>query len=286
MANKNPVQKFIVEKLDSPTRLDKTIRTRFPGWGRRAVSRILNNRQVRVNGKTVWLGSWKVRSGDRIEIINPPEDKPHAPNKFKGRWLVADEGDLIVVSKPAGLLAQATRAGGGDNLLSLAQKRFRETLHLFHRLDRDTSGITLLTRPGPVNAYLDVAFKERLVEKEYIAVVSTLGELEQSGEIRVYMDRHTHRPDMMQVVERGGQFSLTRYVVESKCDMGIRVRLFPDTGRTHQLRVHLAHLGAPIVGDRLYSGKFYDRLLLHAERLAVPAMDSYPVREWQVRPEY
>ena len=286
MANKKPIQKFIVEKPDIPVRLDKAIRARFPDWGRRAVSKILNNRQVRVNGKTVWLGSWKVMPGDQIEISNPPGGKPQTTTHFNERWLVADEGDLIVVSKPAGMLAQATRAGGIDNLLSLAQERFREKLHLFHRLDRDTSGIILLTRPGPVNAYLDTAFKERQVAKEYIAVVSDMGNLDQSGEIKVYLDQHTHRSDMMQVVEHGGKFSLTRYAVESQSATGIRVRLYPDTGRTHQLRVHLAHLGAPIIGDRLYSGKFHDRLLLHAERLALPAADSYPARKWRDKPEF
>lgn len=278
--DKKPTKAFTLAEHDSPIRLDKAIRRSFPDWGRRAVSQILQKRQVRVNGKTVWLGSWQVSPGDRIEISNPPEDKTNAPAKFKDRWLVADEGDLIVVSKPAGLLSQATRAGGSDNLLSLAQERFGERLHLFHRLDRDTSGLMLLTRPGPVNAYLDKAFKERKVVKEYVAVVASRGELEGSGEIRVFLARHDHRPDMMQVVARGGKFSFTRYQIEAETETGIHLRLFPDTGRTHQLRVQLAHLGAPIIGDRLYGGKFYHRLLLHAERITLPAGDSFPPRTW------
>jgi len=274
---------FRVEQPDETGRLDKVIRDRFPEWGRRVVSQLLQQRQVRVNGKTVWMGSWKVNTGDRIEISGPPENKPKMHTRFDPGWLVEDAGDVIVICKPAGLLSQAVRPGGEDNLVSLAQAFFGDKVRLFHRLDRDTSGLCLLTRPGAVNAYLDQQFKQRTVVKEYRAQVADRGRLETSGQIRLYLERHARRPDMMQVVERGGKFSLTDYRLEGEDAAGIHVWLQPHTGRTHQLRVHLAHLQAPIIGDRLYGGGKASRLMLHAERIALPADGDFPAREWTVR---
>jgi RluA family pseudouridine synthase len=277
---------FLVGGKLNEVRLDKAIREEFPDWGRRAVSQLLQNRQVRVNGKTVWMGSWKVKPGDQIEISQPPAGKPETPAVFNPTWLVVDEGDLLVVCKPAGLLSQAARAGGKDNLLSLAQEYFGTEVRLFHRLDRDTSGLCLLTRPGPVNAYLDGAFKQRQVIKEYRALLASPGRLEEQGQIRLYLSQHDQRPDMMQVVERGGQFSLTDYKIVGQTEGAWQVWLRPHTGRTHQLRVQLAYLGAPILGDRMYGGREAPRLMLHAERIALPEEGDFSAREWSCPAEF
>jgi RluA family pseudouridine synthase len=273
---------FVVEGLGTPTRLDKVLRAQFPQWGRRAIKTTLNTRKVRVNGKTVWLGSWEVVNGDRIVVTSPPTDKPLAPNIFEDAWIVSEEEDLIAVDKPAGLRSQATRAGGGDNLLSLAEARFGE-VHLFHRIDRDTSGICLLTRPGPVNAYLDQAFKAGTVEKEYLAVVKGSNRLEKRGVITARLDTHPHRRDRMVVVQRGGQHAETRYEVVETLETGALVRLWPVTGRAHQLRVHMQFMGAPILGDRLYGGgeKEALRLMLHAHKLVLPEGEGFPKRAYQ-----
>jgi RluA family pseudouridine synthase len=287
---KQPTEiRFTVEGITGEVRLDKVLKDRFPRWGRQAVGKVINGRQVKVNGKTVWLASWKVCSGDQITVTDPPSDKPSGPDRFKDSWIVAEEEDLIVVDKPAGLRSQATRAGGTDNLLSLAQARFSE-VSLFHRLDRDTSGLCLLTYPGPVNAYLDQAFKQRLVKKEYLAVVGNLGELQDQGVITAALAPHTKRRDMMKVAPQGKkvinrQSAETRYQVEGQVEKGFLVRLWPVTGRTHQLRVHLAHFGAPIMGDLLYGGDKADRLMLHAVRLVLPETEKFPRREYLSKAE-
>jgi RluA family pseudouridine synthase len=284
MGKQPAVIRFTVEEIDGEARLDKVLKERFPRWGRQAVGKVINGRRVKVNDRLVWLASWKVRNGDKISVSNPPTDKPGGPDKFDESWIVAQEKELIVVDKPAGLRSQATRAGGTDNLLSLAQARFGE-VNLFHRLDRDTSGLCLLTRPGPLNANLDTVFKQRLVEKEYIAVVTNLGELQDQGMITAALTTHAKRRDMMQVARQGvkginRQSAETRYHLEGPVEKGFLVRLWPITGRTHQLRVHLAHLGAPILGDRLYGGGKAHRLMLHAVRLVLPEVDEFPRREY------
>ncbi|MEZ4737016.1 MAG: RNA pseudouridine synthase [Caldilineaceae bacterium] len=138
-----------------------------------------------------------------------------------------------------------------------------------------------MTRPGPINQYLDHAFKEGLVQKEYLAVVAKPNQLTQSGVIDARLDSHSQRRDMMTVVMRGGKAAVTRYAIVAENKERQLVRLWPETGRTHQLRVHLAHLNAPILGDRLYGrADSATRLLLHAHRITLPDLDDFPSRTY------
>lgn len=272
---------IVVHELAKPTRLDRVLRDCFPNWGRQAVQQLITSKGVKVNGRAVWLASWQVQNGDRLEIAQPPQAKPAPLAHFEERWLIGVEDDLIVVNKPEGLLAEAPRWRPAANLLDLAQARFGELI-LFHRLDRDTSGVVLLTRPGPINQVLDRAFKEGLVQKEYLAVVAKPNRLAASGVINARLDSHPQRRDMMTVVARGGQAAVTRYAVVEESQNRQLVRLWPQTGRTHQLRIHLAHLGAPILGDRLYGqADSAKRLLLHAQRITLPARCGFPERHYE-----
>ena len=88
-------EEFEVRGLDQPVRLDKALKTRFPEWGRSAIKSILNQKKVKVNSKTVWLGSWEVKDGDHIEVSDPPEDKPAGYARFDPAWVIVDQGDLI-----------------------------------------------------------------------------------------------------------------------------------------------------------------------------------------------
>ncbi len=274
--------RVVVKELTQPTRLDRVIRDCFPNWGRKAVQHLVNAGRVKVNGRKVWLGSWKIKNQDRLEIINPPAGKEPPPTRFNEAWVIAEEKELIVVNKPAGLLSHATRWTQAGNLLDLATSRFG-TLSLFHRLDRDTSGVMLLSRNGPINHYFDHIFKKRLVEKEYLAVVGAKNRLSASGVIQTYLDTHSKRRDMMEVVKRGGKYARTRYEVLSESAGKQVVRLWPETGRTHQLRIHLQHMNAPILGDRLYGTgeRSAKRLMLHAHRITLPALDKIPERVYR-----
>jgi len=271
--------------LEKPTRLDRFLRDRFPQWGRQAVQQLIGARKVKVNGQVVWLASWQVRNGDSVEIAETPTEKTPPPTQFDDRWIIAEETDLIAINKPAGLLSEPTRFTQTSNLLDLARARFGPVV-LFHRLDRDTSGVILLTRTSAINQYLDTAFKSRTIHKEYLAVVAKPNHLAHTGVIEARLGPHAQRHDMMRVVERGGQHALTRYEIVDEIIDGIGnqqlVRLWPETGRTHQLRVHLAHLGAPILGDRLYGLRpgQGERLLLHAGRIALPLAEKFPARAY------
>ncbi|CAN5467938.1 hypothetical protein BH10CHL1_BH10CHL1_30050 [soil metagenome] len=274
---KAPQTQFVLHQLEKPTRLDRLLRDRFPFAGRQTVQQLIAARKVKVNGQIVWLASWQVKQGDRVEIAEAPPEKIAPPAHFEESWIIAEEAALIAINKPAGLLSEPSRATATSNLLDLARARFGPVI-LFHRLDRDTSGVVLLTRPGPINQYLDAAFKSHTIRKEYRAVVSAPNQLMHSGVIEARLDTHPQRRDMMTVVPRGGQHAVTRYEIADEKAGQQLVRLWPETGRTHQLRVHLAHMGAPILGDRLYGPRprADQRLMLHACRIELPAAEGYP----------
>ena len=284
--------------------------------GRSAVGKFINGGGVRVNGRVVRLSSWEVDENDRLDFARAvpqgPDgrplpsvlgaqagrggpggtdgpaiaDGPDGPAIADGTdergawawteaWLVADDGDLVVLDKPSGLRAEPVRPSDDRaNLLALARTRFGPSLVLAHRLDRDTSGLLIATRPGSIRSVLDAAFKAHGVEKTYEAVVSSPGRLADHGEINARIGPAPK--GRMQVVARGGEWARTRYTRD-----GVRVSLEPETGRTHQLRVHLASMDAPILGDRLYEGGPADRLHLHAARLGLP--DG---RGWGRPPEF
>jgi 23S rRNA pseudouridine1911/1915/1917 synthase len=274
-----------IRGLAQPTRLDRALRTAYPQAGRQAVQRLIGAGQVAVNGRTVRLSSWLVRNGDRLALLAEPPAKPAQPIAFDDGWIIAQDDDLLAVNKPAGLLSEPTRVPGAANLLDLATARFGP-LTLFHRLDRDTSGVVLLTSGGPINRYLDAAFKAGAVQKEYLAVLALPNRLAAEGVIDGRLRTHPNRRDMMVVAERGGQRAVTRYQIIGE-DQGLQwVRLWPETGRTHQLRVHLASLGAPIVGDRLYNPAWQQagRLMLHAWRITLPAVTGWPERVFTALP--
>ena len=277
----------LIARLSRPTRLDRFLRDQFPHAGRQAVQRLISGGKVRLNGQFVRLSSWEVVTGDRIELAEAPLAKTPGPAAFDDAWVVAEEPELIVVNKPSGLLSQATRFATAANLLDLARQRFGEVV-LFHRLDRDTSGLLLLSRPGAINKYLDEAFKGHGVQKEYVAVVRSKtrrgsNRLQQSGMIDNHLGPHPKRRDQMAIVRSGGRRAITRFAVEAEAQGRQLVRLWPETGRTHQLRVHLASLDAPIIGDRLYGPppQAEERLMLHAQRIHLPASGNFPARVYE-----
>lgn len=276
-----PHSSLLVRGLAGPVRLDRFLRDAYPEAGRQAINRLIGGDQVTVNGQTVRLNSWLVRNGDRLTLLAAPPAKPIQIAGFDDAWIIAVDDELLAVNKPAGLLSEPARAAGAVNLLELASARFGP-LTLFHRLDRDTSGVVLLTRGRAINRYLDAAFKAGAVRKEYLALTTAPNRLAGQGIIDARIGPHPSRRDMMVVTARGGWRAVTRYEVVAQVEGVQWLRLWPETGRTHQLRVHLAHLAAPILGDRLYrpEPRGADRLMLHAGQITLPAAERWPERSF------
>jgi len=166
-----------------------------------------------------------------------------------------DDGEVLVVCKPTGLLTvPGRRPELQDCLWNRLRDRFPEReVKLVHRLDRDTSGLILFAFTRDAQATLGRQFERRKVHKEYVALVhGALSESEGTVEGPIRKDWSRHDMPFYTVCQEKGRSAVTRFRVEAREGEATRVRLFPETGRSHQLRVHMRHLGHPIVGDPIY----------------------------------
>lgn len=177
------------------------------------------------------------------------------------------DDQLLIVNKPAGLLSVPGRGDDKqDCLCARIQQRFPDAL-VVHRLDMATSGLMVFARGEAMQRELSRMFREREVTKRYVALVEGVLENE-VGEIDLPLIVDWPNRPKSKVDHESGKPSLTRYRLLGIEDGDSRVELEPITGRTHQLRLHLASIGHPIIGDTLYDGRKAERLMLHATRLA------------------
>ncbi len=215
---------------------------------------------------------------DRPFIYQPPADN--------GLAVLYKDDDILVLDKPSGLLSVPGKAEEHrDCLESRAQHRFPTALTV-HRLDMDTSGVMVMGLGKQAHRYLSIGFEKRRPKKSYIARVwGTVAEQEGVVDLPLICD-WPNRP-LQKVDQEGGKPSLTRWaLLEHEKESGgraiSRVRLMPETGRSHQLRVHMLSLGHPIVGDRFYAHdaawKAVPRLQLHAHSLTLHhPLDDQPM---------
>lgn len=180
-----------------------------------------------------------------------------------------EDGDVLIVDKPSGLLSVPGKGEDLQDCLITRLTRAFPTVRLVHRLDRDTSGVMVFALTEHAQKHLGQQFEARKVKKAYIARVSgCLREAQGEIDLPLIVD-WPNRP-RQKVCHETGKPSLTGYKRLSMSENESRVRLFPHTGRSHQLRVHLLAIGHPILGDPLYMPQDADnrpRLMLHAEEL-------------------
>ena len=190
--------------------------------------------------------------------------------------LIHEDAQIVVVDKPAGLLSVPGRGPHlADCLLTRLQEVFPDCL-LVHRLDRDTSGVMVFALTPHAQRHLGQQFEKRQARKSYVALVDgVLCEKSGTVDLPLIVDWE-NRPRQM-VCHETGKPALTDWRVLKQFENQSRVRLSPKTGRTHQLRVHMAALGHPILGDPLYADGVaadHDRMMLHSEELRLKHPDS------------
>jgi RluA family pseudouridine synthase len=254
-------RRFTVAR-DDPRALGQVIAARLSLTEREAVSRVaggaahVGSTRVTDPGAAVPLGA----------VVTVFEAAPSAPPPLVVRYR---DADVIVVEKPAGQPSQATRARQADALDARVQAELTADARLLHRLDADASGLVLFATSARARALLQVALERHQIARQYLALVD--GELAGEGRItlRIARDRADSRRRVA-LPERapGGQPAETQYRAIERRGAATLVALELLTGRTHQLRVHLAARGHPIVGDRLYGGRQASRLWLHASQLS------------------
>lgn len=278
---------FKISSEHASVRLDAYLASQIEGWSRARLQRLIENEDVLVNGKSS-KASYKLREQDEVEVelVAPVVDQ-FSPEDIPIEIVYEDE-TLVVVNKPAGLVvhpASGTPSGTLANALAyhFQQLPDRSGLRpgLVHRLDRDTSGLLVVAKTEAALENLSDQFRDRTVFKSYVALVHGRV-LNDSGKIDQPLARDPSNRTRMAVV-RGGRNSLTIYRVKRSYERFTLLDVELKTGRTHQIRVHLAWIKHPVVGDETYGGgrdntirdpqlrariRGLKRQFLHAEKLA------------------
>jgi 23S rRNA pseudouridine1911/1915/1917 synthase len=259
---------FCVDKSDTGKRLDAYIHERVNNYSRSLISQLIRDKHVSVSGEARKPG-YRVKSGDHIAV-----EIPHAkasvflPEPMDLSVIYEDEC-IIVIDKPPGLVVHPAPGHFSGTLVygllhhcpDLKGISGEIRPGIVHRLDKDTSGVIVCAKDGMSQLDLARQFKARIVRKEYIALV--LGELKaDSGKMDQPIGRHPSDRKKMSTRSKSSRIAETHWTIIDRFNGFSLVRVDLKTGRTHQIRVHFAAAGHPIVGDAVYSGKKTQRSAL------------------------
>jgi len=244
-----PSTHFEVGERDRGKRLDHFLHERIPGLSRARIQRAIEVR-VTLSWGVRARAATPVRPGGAVDVGHTPlvEDVVDVPLPILARG-----AGWLAVNKPAGIVVHPVNTVRENSLIRMLRRQEGSPdLRLAHRLDRETSGVLLVAEDAATASALSTAFAEGRVGKEYLAVVNgaIAGE---SGTIDLSIGEDAkRRVYVRREVKNGGERAVTRWRVERRLAAATLLRLFPETGRRHQLRVHLAAIGHPILGDILY----------------------------------
>jgi len=256
-------------------RLDKLLATRLPDLSRSKIERMIKSGAITVNGRAE-KPSYEARLGDVITIIETPEPTTLTAAAIPF-GVIHEDDDIIVVDKPVGLVTHPAPGHHGDTLVNGLLARFpslsgingNERPGIVHRIDKDTSGLLVVAKNDDAHRYLAAQLADHTISRTYIALVKGTIQ-EETATIKAPIGRHARFRKKMDVNIATGKAAVTRFKVKARYLGYTLLEVELETGRTHQIRVHLAYIGHPIVGDLLYGGKdplYHDGQLLHAFRL-------------------
>ena len=263
--------KFIIMLHIVPTkqRLDIHLSTSFdPSISRSLWQKYIKAGHVSVNHHVVTTPKFEVDETDEIAVNLPEQEQASAELP-----ILYEDDDVMVVNKPSGLL---THAKGGLSTEPTVAEIIRPKTSfasgtdrpgIVHRLDRDTSGVLIIAKTTEAAAHLQRQFAQRTTKKTYLAVTDGVPKLA-AAKIDLPIGRNPAAPSTFRV-DPNGKPAQTTYCVLTATDNQALIELKPTTGRTHQLRVHMAYLNTPILGDRVYGKPNASRLMLHAHKLEI-----------------
>lgn len=265
----NSVEVTGIKLKTGKVRADIALAQRYPEFSRAALAKLFTQSKVHLDDKVLKAGD-KIEPGSKLQADTSSLQKTGATLDLP---VLYEDDDCVVINKPAGVLTHAQGVLSAEGTVaSFLRSRSTglegERAGVVHRLDRATSGVIIGAKNQAALSWLQKQFAQRKTKKTYIAIVE--GQLKQpEAIIDMPIERNPKAPATFRVGVNG-KASVTRYKVLETGEHFSLVELKPETGRTHQLRVHLAHIGHPIVGDPLYgSGSYGDRLFLHALSLEI-----------------
>lgn len=250
---------YVVGQEGQEVRLDLFLSERLNGLSRSRIQALIKSEHIRVNDLPA-KASYKLRQGDRVIVSTPAPALPILEPEALHLGIIYEDESILVLNKPQGLVVHP---GPGHDRGTLVHGLLEHCGQLsgmggylrpgiVHRLDKDTSGLMVVAKNDRVHAFLSKQFKSGEVKKEYVALVNGLVEANE-GKIELPIGRHPSRRKEMAVVSAGGRPAITVWKTLERFQPGFSLlSVTLKTGRTHQIRVHLSHLGHPVVGDRVY----------------------------------
>lgn len=278
------------------------------GLSRNSVQHFIESSQILLNGKKE-SSSTKLKIGDEIsyETLETPKNDHILPENIP-LSIIYEDKDLLVIDKAVGMVVHpgaGVTSGTVSNAvmyyLGLTEESLDIRMGLVHRLDKDTSGVLLVAKNPVALDYYSSLFEHREVEKMYVCIVDegiskefkkgdfkiknskgkVIGQVKNLSENEIlvsgFMGRSLRDRKKMSLQESGSKDALKYSETRFKLVDDHMLEAYPKTGRTHQLRVHLSSIGFPIWGDLIYSGKTYERLMLHAHKVNLKLMDGTPM---------
>lgn len=272
------MKKINISPDDVGSRIEKFLSKNALGFS--LTQKLIRKKQILVNDQKIQIG-YKIETGDEITIPNieftqktnkkPKVSKENIAKITKN--IIFQDDNIIAINKPSGIATQ-----GGSNIKfsvahSLPYLKFgnEQTPKLVHRLDKDTSGILLISRNRQISDVLLDKFKNKQISKTYLALIIGTPS-KKSGEINLPLLKKYQGSNEKIYVDKNGKEAITKYKILSSRDNISLIELYPITGRTHQLRVHMKEIGHPILGDYKYGQKGkndFKRLALHAFKIEI-----------------
>lgn len=269
---------FTVESLENgeQTRIDKWLSENNPDLTRSMLQKLIKEGQVTLNGKTV-SKSCSVKNGDVITVIVPEPTELDVTAENIPIEIVYEDDDLLVVNKPKGMVVHPAAGNYSGTLVNALLYHCKDRLSsingvirpgIVHRIDKNTSGLLIVAKTDKAHLGLAEQIKAHTFTREYQAVIC--GRLKEStGIIEAPIGRHPVDRKKMCVTERNSKTAKTEYTVLEEYNGYSLVKLKLFTGRTHQIRVHMAYIGHPVFGDDVYgkASKLCEGQCLHAKKI-------------------
>ncbi len=280
-------------------RLDQALAGLFPDYSRSRLQKWLKDGQITLNGQHARARE-KVYGGEEVVIQARLEEEGHWQAEAIPLDIVFEDEHILVINKPAGLVVHPAAGNSHGTMLNALLHHAPELAQvpragIVHRLDKDTTGLLVVARTLPAQKYLVEQLQARAFLREYLAVVN--GVLVSGGSVDAPIGRHPVQRKRMAVVESGKE-AITHYRIQERFRHHNLLNLRLETGRTHQIRVHMAHIQHPLIGDPVYGGRLklpprcsdrlaqtlrkFHRQALHAARLGLEHPVTGEQMEWEV----
>ena len=252
------MRQIIVESNDNK-RIDAYISQKESDFSRTAIQRMIEQGKIRVNGSLVKV-SYKVQSGDKIEIEKEKAKEIQLKAQYIPLEILYQDDDIIVVNKPKGMVVHPANGNLDGTLVNAIMAICKDSLSgiggeirpgIVHRLDKNTSGAIIIAKNDKAHINLSEQLKNHEIKKTYIALVRGIVK-ENNATINMPIARSKNDRKKM-AVDKNGKEAITHFKVLERFDNCTLLEINIETGRTHQIRVHLSHIGYPIIGDDVYS---------------------------------